>query len=73
MHAGIDAYVAIANEHEHDDNRPAALRDSLFEYYVEQLDEHGYEGDRDQVAAVMNIDVELNAQGLEVWLERRKR
>lgn len=72
MHAGIDAYVAIANEHEHDDNRAQALRDSLFEYYVEQLDEHDYQGDREQVAAVMSIDIELNAQGLEVWLERRK-
>ena len=39
----------------------------------EQLDEHDYHGDREQVAAVMSIDVELNAQGLEVWLERRKR
>jgi glyoxylase-like metal-dependent hydrolase (beta-lactamase superfamily II) len=73
MHAGIDAYVAMANEHEHDKNRSQALRDSLFEYYVEQLDEHGYQGDREQVAAVMGIDVELNAKGLEVWLERRKR
>ena len=27
----------------------------------------------EQVAAVMSIDVELNAQGLEVWLERRKK
>lgn len=73
MHAGIDAYVAMANQHEHDDNRQQALRNSLFEYYVEQLDEHGYQGGRDGVAAVMSIDVELNAQGLDVWLERRKR
>ena len=73
MHAGIDAYVAIAEHHEHDDNRQQAIRDSLFEYYVEKLGEHDYHGDREQVAAVMSIDVELNAQGLEVWLERRKR
>ena len=73
MHDGIDAYVAIANEHEGDEDRSQALRRSLFEYYVEQLDEHGYQGDHEQVAAVMSIDVELNAQGLEVWLERRKK
>jgi glyoxylase-like metal-dependent hydrolase (beta-lactamase superfamily II) len=73
MHAGIDAYVAIANEHEGDEDRSQALRRSLFEYYVEQLDEHGYQGDHEQVTAVMSIDVELNAQGLEVWLERRKK
>jgi hypothetical protein len=73
MHAGIDAYVAMAQQHEHDDNRQQALRASLFEYYVEQLDDHGYKGGREAVAAVMSIDVELNAQGLEVWLGRRKR
>jgi glyoxylase-like metal-dependent hydrolase (beta-lactamase superfamily II) len=73
MHAGIDAYVAIANEHEGDEDRSQALRRSLFEYYVEQLDGHGYQGDHEQVTAVMSIDVELNAQGLEVWLERRKK
>ena len=73
MHAGIDAYVAIANQHEGDDDRSQALRRSLFEYYVEQLDEHDYQGDREQVAAVMGIDVELNAQGLEFWLEKRKK
>jgi hypothetical protein len=73
MHAGIDAYGAIAEQHEHDENRSQAMRDALFEYYVEQLEEHGYHGDRGQVASVMGIDVELNGQGLEVWLERRKR
>jgi glyoxylase-like metal-dependent hydrolase (beta-lactamase superfamily II) len=72
MHAGIDAYVAIAERHEQDDNRQQAIRESLFEYYVEELAEHGYAGDRDRVASVMSIDVELNAQGLEVWLKRRK-
>jgi len=73
MHAGIDAYVAIAGEHENDEDRSQALRRSLFEYYVEQLDAHGHQGDREQVAAVMSIDVELNAQGLEFWLEKRKK
>jgi hypothetical protein len=72
MHAGIDAYVAMARQHEHDDNRKEALRASLFEYYVEQLEEHGYTGGREEIAAVLSIDVELNAQGLEVWLDKRK-
>ena len=71
MHAGIDAYVEMANRHEHDDNRQEALRGSLFEYYVEQLEEHGYEGGREGTAEVMSIDVDLNAQGLDVWLNRR--
>lgn len=73
MHAGIDAYVAIAEQHEYKENRRQTMRDSLFEYYVAQLEEHGYQGDRDEIASVLSIDVELNAQGLDVWLERRKR
>ncbi len=72
MHDGIDAYVAIARQHEHADDRPAALRESLFEYYVERLEGHGYSGDCEMIQSIMDIDVELNAQGLEVWLERKK-
>ena len=70
MHAGIDAYVAIARQHEHDDNQSAALRESLQDYYAEQLEEHGYSGDRETMREVLGIDIELNAQGLEVWLKR---
>lgn len=72
MHAGIDAYVAMARQHEHDDNRSAALRESLLDYYVEQLEEHGYAGDRETMLEVLSIDIELNAQGLEVWLKKGK-
>jgi glyoxylase-like metal-dependent hydrolase (beta-lactamase superfamily II) len=72
MHAGIDAYVAIARQHEHDDNQAAALRESLQDYYAEQLEEHGYGGDRETMREVLGIDIDLNAQGLEVWLKRGK-
>ena len=72
MHAGIDAYVAIAEDHEHDDNRSANIRDGLTEYYAEQLADHGYAGGREEMLGVMSIDIELNAQGLEFWLEKRK-
>jgi len=72
MHDGIDAYVVIARQHEQDDDRPAAIREGLFEYYVDRLGSHGYSGDREMIQSIMGIDVELNAQGLEVWLERKK-
>ena len=38
----------------------------------EQLEEHGYSGDREMMREVLGIDIELNAQGLEVWLKRGK-
>lgn len=72
MHAGIDAYVAIARQHEHDDNQSAALREGLLDLYAEQLEEHGYGGDREMMREVLGIDIDLNAQGLEVWLKRGK-
>ena len=72
MHDGIDAYVRMAREHEHDDNRSAALRASLLDYYEQRLSEHGYSGDRDLILSVLGVDVDLNAQGLEVWLQREK-
>lgn len=72
MHDGIDAYVRMAREHEHDDNRSAALRASLLDYYEQRLLEHGYSGGRDSIQSVLGADVVLNAQGLEVWLHRAK-
>jgi hypothetical protein len=71
MHAGIDAYVAMARQHEHDD-RSAALRERLLDFYAEQLEENGYSGDREMMREVLGIDIELNAQGLEVWLNKGK-
>ena len=72
MHAGIDTYVAIALEYADDPDRLAALEAGLLEYYAQRLREHGYQGDRDAVASTMGIDIPLNAQGLEVWLDRRR-
>jgi glyoxylase-like metal-dependent hydrolase (beta-lactamase superfamily II) len=72
MHRGIDAYVAIAEQHENDDNRSANIRDGLTEYYAKELADHGYTESRETMIKVMSIDIELNAQGLEFWLEKRK-
>lgn len=71
MHEGIDAYVAIAEQHAHDADRSANIRDGLTEYYTAQLAAHGYAGDRDAMQHVLGIDIELNAQGLEFWLDKR--
>jgi hypothetical protein len=44
----------------------------MFEYFVTRLTEHGYNGDREMMYEVLSIDVELNSQGLDVWLNRQK-
>ncbi len=70
MHDGLDAFVAIAERHRGAENRKAALQESLFEYSAERLAEHGYSGDVETIHAVLDMDIDLNAQGLEVWLDR---
>ena len=73
MHANIDAYVAIAEDLEDASPRLTAIEDRLFDYMCERLAEHGFKGDRDAMWSVMQIDVKLNAQGLDVWLNRRRK
>lgn len=81
MHQCIDDYVAMALEveQEHaaagdaDSDRQQALETKMFEYMCERLALHGFKGDRDTVMSIMQIDVTLNSQGLDVWLNRRKK
>lgn len=73
MHEGIDAYVEIALANENAPDRQQALEKDMFAYMSERLERHGFAGDRDAMMAIMHIDVKLNAQGLDVWLERRKK
>ena len=69
MHAGIDAYVDMAQNSNAAEDRTANLRDTLFEYFVTRLRAHGYSGDRDTIWSILSIDVNLNTQGLEFWLD----
>ena len=70
MHAGLDAFVEIALQHRHAANRKRALQEGLFDYCKECLTEHGYTGGDDGIHSVLDMDIDLNAQGLEVWLDR---
>ena len=72
LHRGIDAYVAMAREHATDEDRTGRLQEALFAYYVDGLAQHGYQGDRDTMRSILSIDIDLNTQGLEVWLDRQR-
>jgi glyoxylase-like metal-dependent hydrolase (beta-lactamase superfamily II) len=69
MHAGIDAYVDMARHSNSAADRSATLRNTMFEYFVTRLRAHGYTGDRDTIWSILSIDVNLNTQGLEFWLD----
>jgi len=72
MHAGIDACVELALEHEGREDRGAALEAGLLDYYIDCLQQHGYTGEREAIVSILRADAVLNAQGLEVWLDRRR-
>jgi glyoxylase-like metal-dependent hydrolase (beta-lactamase superfamily II) len=73
MHQCIDAYVAMAREHDGQKNRTQALRSAMFEYLVSRLLAHGFTGSRDEMWDILELDITLNTQGLEVWLDYQKK
>jgi glyoxylase-like metal-dependent hydrolase (beta-lactamase superfamily II) len=73
MHQCIDAYVAMAREHDGQKNRTEALRSAMFEYLVSRLLAHGFTGSRDEMWDILELDITLNTQGLEVWLDYQKK
>ena len=72
LHEQIDAMVAIAVAADcaARDARHAALRAGLRQLYVGRALRHGWSGGEDEAARLLAIDIELNAQGLGVWLDR---
>ena len=70
MHKGIDAFVSLARENANAQRRTEALQEAMFEYFVNGLTAHGFKGDRDTMWSILNIDVNLNTQGIEVWLDK---
>ena len=51
-------------------DRAPAMRAAMFGLMSAWLDEHGYAGDAAERHRLLDDDVELNVQGLEVWLDR---
>jgi glyoxylase-like metal-dependent hydrolase (beta-lactamase superfamily II) len=70
LHALIDAMVEIALAAKHSPDRHARLVHELTQLYAARLAEHGWHGDREALVHWLGTDIELNAQGLGVWLDR---
>jgi glyoxylase-like metal-dependent hydrolase (beta-lactamase superfamily II) len=51
-------------------DRHQALKAGLLPIYLQSLAEHGSTLPRERVAELLAIDVELNAQGMGVWLDK---
>ncbi len=71
LHEAVDAMVAMARGCAREtpgERRAAAIRARLADWVLERL---GGRIDRDRMEALLGMDLTLNAQGLEVWLQRR--
>jgi len=65
----VRAHVRIAREAHGRPDRAARLRGALEDYYLERATDFGCPPPADEVRSLLALDVELNAQGLEVWLD----
>jgi glyoxylase-like metal-dependent hydrolase (beta-lactamase superfamily II) len=70
LHPQIDAMVAIANRCRGLPDRHAAIAEQLTELYAGRAAAHGWRGDTSALLELLGMDIELNAQGLEVWLDQ---
>lgn len=66
----VRAFVTLAREHAAAPGRTAAMQAGMFRLLCGWLDAHGYRGDLAERHRLLDDDVELNVQGLEVWLDR---
>jgi hypothetical protein len=69
----LDAMVALGRSVATRSERHEALRSGLCKIYLAQLDAHGCEMSDDQILDLLALDIELNAQGMGIWLDRRAR
>ena len=70
LHDNIDALVAIARRHVDAPDPVLQMRVDMFDYFNARLDAHGYTGAAARRHEFLDEDVNLNTQGLEVWLNR---
>ncbi|WP_395699185.1 MBL fold metallo-hydrolase [Aquabacterium sp.] len=69
LHEQIDAMVALGLALRHAADRHAQLVQGLRALYRGQLQRHGITAD--SATEALALDIELNAQGLGIWLDRR--
>jgi glyoxylase-like metal-dependent hydrolase (beta-lactamase superfamily II) len=66
--SAVDGHVAAARAAPEGPGRQAAIREGLARQLVALLAAHGWRGTREEALAAFAVDLDLNAQGLDVWL-----
>lgn len=71
LHRGVDAYVKLAQDANHDrEYRTERLQARLRAYLTGQIKKHASLLTDEAIWTILEPDVILNAQGLEIWLDK---
>lgn len=73
LHRTIDAMVELAQQHAHAPDRHAALVAAFADLYLRLAADHGCTLPPTEVRRILAVDIEINTQGIEVWLDRHAR
>jgi glyoxylase-like metal-dependent hydrolase (beta-lactamase superfamily II) len=71
MKERVLAYVDLGSRYRDAPDRAGKLRHGMFAMMATWLDAHGYPRDDAKRHWLLDDDVELNCQGIEVWLDRK--
>jgi len=66
----LDALVSRSRALQHAPQRTQVLREAVLDVHLSSLAAHGCPMPREQAQALLELDVTLNVQGIEAWLDR---
>lgn len=69
LHRLLDAYVTLAREAQHTPGPQAVLRAGMEALLLAEARRHGVAMSDEQILSLLGMDIDLNAQGLAIWLE----
>ena len=74
LRSSLDRFtqIALAADAEPGHQRTEQIRSGLLQWLLASLDEHGCTLPHAEMESLMEMDLELDAQGLEVWLQKRE-
>lgn len=72
LHRRIDDFVDLVTRHADDEDRTDAVHANMYDYFIDEIREHGFSGSDEEIREVVGKDVILNTMGIEFWLDHRK-
>jgi glyoxylase-like metal-dependent hydrolase (beta-lactamase superfamily II) len=69
LHRCLADFVSMSESSRDSVERTLELEAAMFDYLYERAVKHGYPADEERLRAVIGMDVKLNTQGLQHWLD----